>query len=459
MERVVKPVAEQGASSLQPREHGSLRRMRLRYGFNEINGWYAMSLGPHAEQIRARLRLMDTHAIRMFVFDQPVPSPVKEWGYFQAHLQAILDCGARPMITFAKFAPPYDRDFNIRRFVERCRDVVWGCKEVWGGDVVSNWYWCIWNEPNNPIVGGDLSFAQYKTIYLEVASTILDLLGPYLKGRKALIGGPSIDGTHRPYWIDWVLRMTTDFDDRMVGFVNWHSYGDWRPAVPSSTLALEMWNSPDPPLGRDFESILMAQTPTYEARARGVARLLQGRDILNVCGELNTISHHENYYTLGMNQNLLGAAYYASALIHLIRGGADLEMRWTATGHDDAYELLSRSGIPTVAGLGKQLFAQHVRYGDYIRFPQSRVPVADIDAILTWDDAGRRSCVFVNTGHRTATLDARDWDADLAGCDAIFKLDGGTNGQIATLPFEGKVIMDGYGIAVVTNSARETTIV
>ena len=79
----------------------------------------------------------------------------------------------------------------------------------------------------------------------------------------------------------------------------------------------------------------MAQTPRLRGPGPGVARLLKGRDILNVCGELNTMSHHENDYTLGLNQNMFGAAYYASALIHLMRGGADLEMRWTATSHDE----------------------------------------------------------------------------------------------------------------------------
>ena len=151
--------------------------------------------------------------------------------------------------------------------------------------------------------------------------------------------------------MDWIARLITEVDDRMVGFVSWHRYGDWRPAVPSATLDLEMWGSPDAPTGEVFEALLMAQTPDYEARARGVARLLKGRDILNVCGELNTISHHEQYYTLGLNQNAFGAAYYASALIHLLRGGADLEMRWTATAayrrlRPDDQERRADPGLP-----------------------------------------------------------------------------------------------------------------
>ena len=283
---------------------------------------------------------------------------------------------------------------------------------------MKDWYWCMWNEPNNLIVGGDLTFAQYRRIYEEVAADILRQLEPYLGGRKAMIGGPAIDGTHRSYWMDWIARLVTEVDNRMIGFVSWHRYGDWRPAVPSASLELEMWDSPDAPSGAVFEALLMAQTPDYEARARGVARLLKGRDILNVCGELNTISHHENYYTLGLNQNVFGAAYYASALIDLLRGGADLEMRWTATSHDehtDAYGLMTMNGDPTPACLAKQLFAQHVRYGDLIRFPRRHPETPDVDAVVAGDGNGRRSGVFVNMGSRPRQLTVSDWDDGAVG--------------------------------------------
>ncbi len=270
----------------------------------------------------------------------------------------------------------------------------------WGGEEVKDWYWCIWNEPNNLLVGGDLTFDQYREIYNAVATEVLRQLAPYLNGRKAMIGGPAIDSTHRLYWMDWIARLLAEVDDSKIGFVSWHRYGDWRPAVPSESLNLEMWGSPDSPNGDVFQALLMAQVPSYGAHARGVARLLKGRDILNVCGELNTMSHHEQYYTLGLNQNAFGAAYYVSALIHLLRGGAELEMRWTATGHDDhtdAYGLMTMHGNPTPAGLAKQLFAQNVRFGDWIRFPKLRLDAPDIDAIVAWSKDGRLSGVFVNT--------------------------------------------------------------
>jgi hypothetical protein len=58
-----------------------------------------------------------------------------------------------------------------------------------------------------------------------------------------------------------------------------------------------------------------------------LSRIIAGRNVLNVCGELNTIVNHDYQYVGGLNQNIFGAAYYASVLIHLLRGGADLEMR------------------------------------------------------------------------------------------------------------------------------------
>jgi hypothetical protein len=431
------------------------RRMRLRYGFNEIYGWWDMSRGPHSARIQRRLRRMGTKVIRVFVFGQPVPDPMRDWYSFAGYLQGVLDVGAKPMVTFAKFHPPYDDPRNVDEFVARCSEIVWGCIEQWGGAEVKDWYWCVWNEPNNKIIGGDLTFSQYRRIYVAVAAAVLQLLKPHLGGRKALIGGPAIDGTHRAYWMDWIARLAAEVDDHLVAFASWHKYGDWRPAVPSATLDLEMWGSPDAPTGAAFETLLMAQTPDYEARARGVGRLLDGRDILNVCGELNTMSHHEQYYTLGLNQNAFGGAYYASALIHLLRGGADLEMRWTATAHDDAYGLISKTGEAMPAGLAKELFAQHVRYGDWIRFPGSRVHHPDVEAVVASDDAGRRSGVLVNTSNRPRALNVGDLDKDLLASREVLRVDVETGNKIVREPFDGTVRLGGYGVAVVTNAATD----
>ncbi len=436
-----------------------VRRMGLRYGFNEINGWWHMSEGPHGAAIRRRLRLMDTRLVRIFVFDPQVPDPFKDWRSFSACIQGILGAGAVPMITFARFAPPFDSPANIRSFVARCNEIAWSAIQQWGGEQVKDWYWCVWNEPNNHIIGGNVTYDQYHRIYTEVAARIHDLLAPYLDGQKARIGGPAIDGNHRPYWMDWIARLVDDVDDHLVGFVSWHRYGDWRPAVPSQSLGLEMWNAPDAPLGETYEALLMAQLPTYEGRARGVARLLKGRDILNVCGELNTISHHENYYTLGLNQNQLGAAFYISALIHLIRGGADAEMRWTATAHgDDAYGLLTMQGEPMPAALAKQIFAQHVRFDDFLRFPPTRLDYPEVDTLVAGHEDGRLSGVFVNTSPRPIALRTAEWDSGLDACSEMLRLDTGTGGRVLRTSFDGVVRLEGHGIAIVTNRAASTII-
>jgi hypothetical protein len=444
------------ATELTPagRPEAGAPRMRLRYGFNEIGGWWALARGEHRHAIRRRLRLMGTQVMRIFVFDKAVPDPVKEWPLFAAYVEGVLDAGAVPMVTFARFHPPFDDPGNIRTFVARCSEVVWGCIEQWGGEAVKDWYWCVWNEPNNLIIGGDLTFEQYRRVYQEVAAPILDLLQPHLAGRKALIGGPAIDGTHRAYWMDWIARLLAEIDDALVGFVSWHRYGDWRPAVPSASLGLEMWGAPDAPAGPVFEALLMAQTPDYQARARGVARLLSDRAILNVCGELNAVSHHENYYTLGLNQNAFGAAYYASALVNLLRGGADLEMRWTATAHDDAYGLITMDGQPTPPCLAKQLFARHVRYGDRLRFPDGAPGDPDIDAVVAASGDGRRlSGVFVNTAPRPRLLRVAAWDEALAACTEVLRVDASTGAHIARHRFDGTVRLDGYGVAAVTTAA------
>ena len=438
----------------------SAQRMQLRYGFNEIDGWAAFALGEHREEIRRRIRLMGTKVIRVFVFDKPVPDPVREWHHFAAVLQAVLDAGAKPMVTFAKFHPPFDNARNIRDFVARSCEIVWSCLEQWGGEEVKDWYWCVWNEPNNPDVGGDVAYAQYRRIYEELATGVLALLEPHLGGQKARFGGPAIDGTQRAFWMDWIAQLVTDLDDGMLGFVSWHMYADWRPAVPSELFKVKLWGAPDSPNGEVFRALAMAQTPQYEARARGVARLLHGRNILNVCGELNTVAHHENGFTLGLNQNAFGGAYYASALIHLIRGGAELEMRWTATSkkldwgdRDDAYGLLTMTGAPTPAALAKQLFAQYVRYGDRVAYPDPPPDDEGVDAILAWDGEDRRSAVFVNTTPKPRVLKLADWDEKLEDCRNVLRVDSSTGQRVARDGFDGTISLNAYGVAVATNAA------
>lgn len=436
--------------------------MQMRYGFNEVDGWWPASRGPGRELIRRRLRLMQTEVVRIFAFDKPVPDPISDWQNFAAQIRAILEAGAVPMVTFAKFHPPHDDPRALRAFAERCEEVAWGCLEEWGRAACAGWLWCIWNEPNNYQVGGALAFERYRVIYEEVAERLYRLLAPDLDGRKARIGGPAACG-FQPYWSDWVARLLTEVEDRLVGFVSWHHYGDWRPVVPSTSIGFDIKGDPEAPSGAAYRALLMAQTPQYEARARTVSRLIAGRDVLNVCGELNTIVNHDHTFVGGLNVNAMGAAYYGSALIHLIRGGADLEMRWTATAmhHDayrDAYGLIGMNGEATPAALAKQLFAQHVRRGDRIAFPGPHAVPPDTDAITAVDETGRVSLVLINTTEREVKLSIRDCAAELADCRELLVLDEDSDGRIVRRPCDGFVRIRGYGLAVASNRLQSTVI-
>src|SRR5215472_6830789 len=97
------------------------------------------------------------------------------------------------MITFPRFRPPFDNVAVLRWFVQRCGELVWSCIEQWGGSVVREWFWCIWNEPNSGWINSGFTFEQYREIYLDAAGEMMRWLGPCLEGRRGLIGGPAVD--------------------------------------------------------------------------------------------------------------------------------------------------------------------------------------------------------------------------------------------------------------------------
>ena len=420
-------------------------RMRLRYGVNEADSWWHFALGPQRERIWARLREMDTRIIRIFLFDKYAPDPVREWSVFAAYVQAVLNVGATPMITFAKFNRPTGDPRAVRWFANRYADVVWNCIEQWGGEVVRDWYWCVWNEPNSTWIGGGLTFEQYRCIYEEVAQGILRWLAPYLGERKPLIGGPSVEG-FEPFWMDWIWRFVNEIDNSLIGFVNWHLYADWRDHG-------ERGAPQDPSTHRD---LIISQTSDYESRAQAVAQLLNDHDTLNVCGEWNAHSHYWPHVRARFNQSIFGAAYGASALLHLMRGGADAEMLWTGTDDACGYGVMDKDATPTPLFHAKKLCAQYIQYGDWIWFPQWEQGSLGVDVAVARGEGGRRSALLVHLKDQTATYPLSELAGGLADCHTVLKIDGGTGNQVAKVKCNETVTFEGYGVAVATNVVLRT---
>jgi hypothetical protein len=116
---------------------------------------------------------------------------------------------------------------------------------------------------------------------------------------------------------------------------------------------------------------------------------------------------------------------------------------------------MTMDGRPTPACLAKQLFAQHVRLGDWVRFPTNRLDAPDLDAIVAWDDTGRRSAVFVNVASGPRELAISDWDDGLAASGEVLRVDTSTGDRVVRERFDGTVRFEGYGVAVVTNAATD----
>ncbi|HET8579473.1 MAG TPA: hypothetical protein VFL31_00595, partial [Nitrospiraceae bacterium] len=247
-------------------------------------------------------------------------------------------------------------------------------------------------------------------------------------------------------WLDWYWRFIHEIDNSLIGFVNWHRYGEWR----------DFGEEGAPREDGTYRALIMSRTPDYEERARAVARLLDGRGMLNVCGEVNTHSHYDPGVRARFNQTIFGAAYYASALLHLIRGGADAELFWTGTDDAAGYGMLDPNGMPTPVFHAKRLCAQSLRYGDWVAFPVDGPGSHALEVAVSRGEDGRRSAVLVHLRDEVATYEASGWAEELGDGLGVLKLDRGTGNRILTKPWEGRLTFDGYGVAVVTTEGAQS---
>jgi Glycosyl hydrolases family 39 len=414
--------------------------MRLNHGLNATVNWRAFALSPFRERLWTRFRQLETRVVRILVFDPRGPDPLMAWEEFEAFVQAVLHCGAVPMVTFSKFRPPYSDPAAVGAFAAKCDDVVRHCINRWGGEAVRAWYWCVWNQPNSEWVSAGMTFEDYRRIYEAVATQLLSRLAPYLSGARPLIGGPAVDG-FQPFWMDWMWRFVEEIDNTLVGFISWHRFGDWR--EPGA------WGSPSKEAL--FRSSLLARTAEYRSRAWTVGRLLGERGVQNVCGEWNAHSHHDPRVSRSFNQTAFGVAYYASALLQLVRGGADLEVFWSGTGDAGPYGLVDAAANPTPVFYARQLLARHLRHGDRLSFP-FQADHQDVDVVVVEGVKEKRSIVVVHQSAAPAVYCLTDWPISLEGYLSRLTLDHERDPAGVTAPFDGCVSFRGYGVAVVTNT-------
>jgi hypothetical protein len=415
-------------------------RMKMRYGVNQADQCWDFAVGPERAFIARQLRKIDTKMIRLFLFDKGAPDPVTDWPMFASYIQAVLDAGAVPMITFAKLRRPLDDPRAVRWFAEQCGEVVWNCVEQWGGERVRDWYWCVWNEPNNAWISGPVTFEQYKRIYEATAKEVSRWLRPHLNGSKPLIGGPSVEG-FQAFWMDWIWRFVNEIDNSLIGFLDWHAYGDWREHGEN--------NAPTDP--KAHRALLMGLVNDYGIRARTIGQMLEGRDILNICGELNCHSHYNMEPRERFNHSIFGATYYIAALLHLMRAGVDQEMFWTGTEDKGGYGMMRKHGEPRPAFLAKTLCTRAVRPGDRITFPTGANARNGVDIVVARGDDGRLSALLVHHDEQPGTYATADLPAELQACRTLLKIDAAKPEQITTSPFRGTVQFEGHGVAMLTS--------
>jgi Glycosyl hydrolases family 39 len=419
-------------------QHGNCT-MRMLYGVNQADACQAFAIGESSARIQQRLRDIDTRLIRLFLFDKGAPDPVAEWPTFASYVQAVLNVGAIPMITFAKMRKPVDDLQAVAEFAEASATVVRRCIEQWGGDRVRDWYWCVWNEPNNEWISGPVTFAQYRHIYQQIAERSVPLLQPYLRGRKPLIGGPGVEG-FQPFWMDWVWRFLNEIDNDLIGFLDWHCYGDWRDHGENNAPA-------DPAAHR---RLMMGLIGEYGNRARVIRRMLEGRDILNICGELNCHSHYTQPVRERFNYSVFAATFYTSALLQLMRHSVDAEMYWVGTEDSGGYGMLNRHGNPWPSFYAKKLCTQHVRYGDSISFPTGESGDGRVDVVVACDGQVPPSVLIVHQQEESASYDLGQLVPRLTGLRSMAKIDACSGGQIVESPFDGTIHFDGFGVAAIT---------
>ncbi|GMU23547.1 MAG: hypothetical protein AMXMBFR13_36250 [Phycisphaerae bacterium] len=281
---------------------------QMTWGTNEIPG----HLRP-STIATARLAEINSRCVRYWLGGDVRPSSGSwNWAELDQGVDRIVAAKATPMICFAGIPEwmaqtPYPgkphtwhhpRDLN--EWASYCVAVVQHCANR--GRPVEQWYWEIWNEPNNGGVSGSWSTQEYLALY-DAAAVALRAAFPGIR-----IGGPSVDHPSE----HWIIPLLQGHD---VQFITWHRYGAWDPTFGKSTASY------------------LAETNVFGSNAALVEGWIDanrpGEGILNVCGELNL-----NAYCCGIDDRIwepMMIPWYASAMRHLLLNGCDVEQFFVGT--------------------------------------------------------------------------------------------------------------------------------
>ncbi|MEZ4259896.1 MAG: hypothetical protein R3B36_12560 [Polyangiaceae bacterium] len=416
------------------------RKNKLVYGLNQADEWWPFA-DPTTSVVRDRVRQVHPKILRIFLYDKHGPNPLTNWPDYRLYVQTVLDVGATPMITFAKMDRPYFDDRALRSWAEQCADVVWQSMRHWGPEAVTKWYWAVWNEPNSTLIGGGLSFEQYARIYTAVARRCTRWLAPYLGGKRPLFGGPGIEA-FQPLWLDWAYRFCTEIDQDLLGFLDWHTYGEWREEGEYGSTSNET----------HFRELMLWVTHDYEARARMMGRLARAHKMLNICGEHNANSHQSAEVRRRFNNTRFTAAFNASALIHLMRGGADAELFWAGVDSEGGYGMLDLDGTPRPVFHAKRLAADYVQTGDEIVFPVHEP--WSFDSVVATSPSGRRSAYIAHLREDERSYPLSELAPGVKP-KSVYVLDGTTGGDVKRVDAEHTLTIAGQGVCVITDEDAE----
>lgn len=406
-------------------------RSNLKYGFNETDNWWYFSHGKESKNIRKKLSAINSSYIRVFVFDKGTPDPVSNWINFKIYIDSVLILKAKPMITFALYNFPYSDKDSIQSFSNRCSDVVWGCIQQWGEQEVSSWFWGIWNEPNNKEIGGGLTFNQYKRIYINTANEILKYLKPIIGDNKPRIGGPAVDSFDQN-WYGWIDSFVNKIDDNLIGFVSWHKYGDWRD--------LGKWNAPNKI--DSYINHVFKVSREYEPWSKKINSLIKGKDILNVCGEINVNSDHNPEVSRKLNQTPIASTFYTSALLHLIKGNADLAMWWTASDKDGPYGMIDCKGNVSPVYHAKKFISNYFTYGSKIDF----IKTHDKKLLIALN---KNAAIVINYENKYKQIDLKKYGIKDNIFTKILIIDSSTIKEFKFKSYKNIATFKGHGTALI----------